>query len=91
MEDFFSMPGFGSELADATRKTSKRVQGQPVYEVTSKNPPLRKGDQIYLDNAHNDHLEVFDKFNDVRLVLNFDGSVNQDKTDKAKAEKRKLR
>jgi filamentous hemagglutinin len=92
MEDLFSQPGFGSDLADATRKTSKRYDGQAVYQATSKlGPEIKKGDQIYLDNAHNDHLEVFDKFNDVKVVLNLDGSVNEAKTKKARAEKRKLR
>ncbi|WP_223849625.1 hemagglutinin repeat-containing protein [Pseudomonas koreensis] len=92
MEDFFNQPGFGGELADATRKTSKRFQGQTVYQVTQKIAPnIKKGDQIYLDNLHKDHLEVFDKFGDVKYVLNLDGSKNNEKTAKALADGRKLR
>ncbi|WP_130903352.1 hemagglutinin repeat-containing protein [Pseudomonas sp. Sample_23] len=92
MEDFFKEPGFGGELADATRKTSKRFQGQAVYKATEKIAPyIKKGDQIYLDNLHKDHLEVFDKFGDVKFVLNLDGSKNFEKTDKAVADGRKLK
>ncbi|MFI8225071.1 hemagglutinin repeat-containing protein [Pseudomonas sp. NPDC085632] len=92
MEDFFNQPGFGGQLADATRKTSKRFQGQTVYQATEKIAPnIKKGDQIYLDNLHKDHLEVFDKFGDVKYVLNLDGSKNNEKTAKALADGRKLR
>jgi filamentous hemagglutinin len=92
MEDFFNQPGFGSELSEGTRKTSKRYQGQTVFKATEKiGENIKKGDQIYLDNLHKDHLEVFDKFGDVRFVLNLDGSKNIEKTDKAIAAGRKLK
>jgi filamentous hemagglutinin len=74
------------------RKTSKIFQGQPVFKAENRiGANIRKGDQIYLDNLHNDHLEVFDRFGDVRLVLNLDGSINPSKTKKAVAAGRKLR
>lgn len=46
---------------------------------------------MYLDNLHKDHLEVFDKFDNVKFVLNLDGSINVDKTNKVLAEGRKLK
>ncbi|MGU9804910.1 UNVERIFIED_CONTAM: hypothetical protein HPS20_10505 [Pseudomonas sp. CM11] len=92
MEDLFNQPGFGRELFEGTSKTSKRFQGQPVFKAVDRiGKNIRKGDQVYLDNLHNDHLEVFDRFGDVRFVLNLDGSINSDKTKKALVSGRKLR
>ncbi|WP_447768673.1 hemagglutinin repeat-containing protein [Pseudomonas kilonensis] len=92
MEDLFNQPGFGRELFEGVRKTSKIFQGQSVFKAENRiGKNIRKGDQIYLDNLHNDHLEVFDRFGDVRFVLNLDGSINADKTKKAVTAGRKLR
>ncbi|WP_241626959.1 hypothetical protein [Rosenbergiella epipactidis] len=54
------------------------------------NNNIRKGDQFYLDGAHNNHLEVFDQRGNFVHVLNLDGTVNFVKTAKAAAEGRKL-
>lgn len=88
MSEFFKTD-FGSELEKSLRKTKKRYDGQTVYEVTDKSiPGLKKGDQIYLDGLHKDHLEVFDKRGNFIKVLDLDGTNNIDKF--SKAGKRKL-
>ena len=45
---------------------------------------FKKGYGIYLDALHKDHLEVIDKTGKVKFVLNLDGTLNVDKTFKAK-------
>ncbi|MCU7891632.1 MAG: hypothetical protein KZQ78_08440 [Candidatus Thiodiazotropha sp. (ex Ustalcina ferruginea)] len=59
-----------------TSRTSKRIKGQAVYKVTKDSGSLKKGDQFYLDSLHRDHLEVFDRNNNFKTVLNLDGTVN---------------
>ncbi len=81
MKEFLSRPGFGRELASATLKTSKMYDGQSVYQVTKTiGDNIKRGDQIYLDGLHKDHLEVFDKAGRFKFVLNLDGSINDVKT-----------
>ncbi|MHC5278726.1 T7SS effector LXG polymorphic toxin [Listeria kieliensis] len=83
MDEFFES-GFGSELKGSVEKTSKRVDGQQVYKLKKnmKNFQLKKGDQVYLDGLHKDHLEVFDKKGNPLKVLNLDGTINIKKTEK---------
>nr|WP_254842512.1 hypothetical protein [Serratia marcescens] len=92
MSEFLKQPGFGSEIKELSKKTSKQYQGQSVYQA---NKPVgdytQKGDQFYLDAKHKDHIEVFDSTGTkVRAVLNLDGSFNDAKTKAAKAEGRRL-
>ncbi|EOU3149302.1 VENN motif pre-toxin domain-containing protein [Yersinia enterocolitica] len=92
MAEFFKKTGFGSEIKEISKKTSKLYQGQSVYLA---NKPvgdyIQKGDQFYLDAKHKDHIEVFDSTGTkVRAVLNLDGSFNDAKTKAAKAEGRRL-
>ncbi|MCW6553640.1 VENN motif pre-toxin domain-containing protein, partial [Yersinia ruckeri] len=92
MGEFFKQAGFGSEIKEISKKTSKQYQGQSVYQA---NKPvgdyIQKGDQFYLDAKHKDHIEVFDSTGTkVRAVLNLDGSFNDAKTKAAKAEGRRL-
>ncbi|MFJ2467210.1 hypothetical protein, partial [Pseudomonas sp. NPDC087615] len=68
------------------KKNRGSLRGRPRLESTRK----RSLSPFYPRFIHNDHLEVFDKFNDLNVVLNLDGSVNKAKTKKARAEKRKL-
>ena len=83
--EFFAQPGFGSEIKGLSTKTSKRYQGQSIYQTQSKTgEAIKKGDQLYLDALHKDHLEVFDKNDNFKAVLNLDGSVNLDKTNAGK-------
>ena len=46
-------------------------------------PVNKKGDQLYLDGSHKDHIEVFDKRGKFKKVINLDGSVNDVKTKNA--------
>jgi len=85
MKEFFENTEFGKKLKKITRKTSQRKHRQPVYEVTEKCPEygLRKGDYVYLDAKHRDHLEVFTRHQEPKPVINLDGSQNYDKAKKA--------
>ncbi|CCW30106.1 hypothetical protein ABLA30_03325 [Xenorhabdus nematophila] len=75
-----------------SQKTSKIYQGQSVYQASDNiDQHIKKGDQFYLDGSHKNHLEVFDKRGNFRVVLNLDGSINETKTKQAEAEGRKLK
>ncbi|MGX5808052.1 hemagglutinin [Streptococcus gordonii] len=83
MQEFFETD-FGEQLKKSVRKTKIYYDGQAIYEVVDKSiPGLKKGDQIYLDGAHKDHIEVFDKRGRFKKVMNLDGSVNDIKTKSA--------
>ena len=80
MNEFFQTE-FGQKLKESLRKTFRKYQGQTVYEVVDKGiDGLKKGDLIYLDSLHMDHLEVFDRRGKFREVLNLDGLKNETKT-----------
>ncbi|WP_429945557.1 VENN motif pre-toxin domain-containing protein [Bibersteinia trehalosi] len=80
MNDFLKNKEFGQNLSQILTKTSKRYQGQTIYEVNKSELGFKKGDQIYLDNLHKDHLEVFDRNGNFKGVYNLDGSLNAEKT-----------
>ena len=81
MNEFFQTE-FGQKLEKSLRKTSRKYQGQTVYEVVDKGVDgLKKGDLVYLDGLHKDHLEVFNKRGELKTILNLDGSVNNTKYD----------
>ena len=89
MDEFFKT-AFGKSIKGNVKKTKQRFHEQSIYVVTKEvSPYLKKGYKLYLDNLHKDHLEVFDKNGKFKLVLNLDGTLNQDKT--KKAEGRSLR
>jgi len=68
---------FGKLLDKATKKTTKMAQGQAVYSATSKvGDTIKKGDQIYSDTLHKDHIEVFTSTGKFKAVLNLEGTVN---------------
>lgn len=70
MQEFFETD-FGEQLKSSVRKTKKRYDGQTIYEVVDKSiPGLKKGDQIYLDGMHKDHLEVFSRNGKISQVIN---------------------
>jgi hemagglutinin/hemolysin family protein len=80
MQEFFETD-FGEQLKSSVRKTKKRYDGQTIYEVVDKSiPGLKKGDQIYLDGMHKDHLEVFKSNGEFKKVINIDGTINKMKT-----------
>ena len=81
MQEFFETD-FGEQLKSSVRKTKRQYDGQTIYEVVDKRiPGLKKGDQLYLDGWHKDHIEVFDKRGRFRKVINLDGSKNTIKSD----------
>ena len=91
MSEYFKQQGFGGFLGNNVSKTSKIAQGQTVYKVKSDiNSNLRKGDQVYLDGQHKNHLEVSDSRGKIKFVLNLDGSVNQKKTQQARSQRGKI-
>ncbi|WP_252250322.1 hypothetical protein [Clostridium sp. ZBS13] len=92
MNEFFET-SFGNSIKGSVTKTNSKFQGQSIYEVSKKvdNQYLKKGDKIYLDNLHKDHLEVFDKRGSAKVVLNLDGTLNYEKTEKVLSEGRKLK
>ncbi|MBN1468663.1 MAG: hypothetical protein JW924_08065, partial [Fusobacteriaceae bacterium] len=91
MSEFFKTE-FGNSLKTGVSKTKKQIDGQSIYEVTTKteNKYLKKGDKFYLDGLHKDHIEVFDKQRKVKAVLNLDGTINISKTETALKEGRKI-
>ncbi len=91
MKAFLDSPGFGSKLKDASQKSEKIVQGQSVYKAKIHvNDYIRAGDQFYLDGAHKNHIEVYDKNNRAKAVLNLDGSYNRAKTEAALSQHRTI-
>lgn len=77
------------KLAPYVTRTTKKHQGGRIYILVKKvrflDLTLNKGDYFYLDKFHGDHVEVFSgKDNSSRGVLNLDGSLNADKSEKAK-------
>ncbi len=90
MNEFLKQPGFGSQIKGNTQKTSKIYDGQSVYSAKDDiDKYIKKGDQIYLDGDHKNHLEIFDKKGNFRVVLNLDGSINEAKTKAAEGRKLK--
>lgn len=81
MKGFFTLTAFGKKIKNYVEKTNKIVQGQSVYKVIRNcgNNLLRKGDQLYLDNLHKNHLEVFDRNGQFKNVLNLNGTQNATK------------
>jgi|GEM_PF-1984649 filamentous hemagglutinin len=91
MGEFFKQPGFGSEMAKNSRRTEKTYQGQTIHKATDDiGNNINEGDKFYLDAKHKNHLEVFDGNRKIKAVLNLDGTYNEDKTMKARAEGRRL-
>ncbi|MBV8622564.1 MAG: hypothetical protein JO174_03665 [Herbaspirillum sp.] len=92
MKDFFESSEFGTEIRAGTRKSNARYDGQSVYVAQrSIGDQIQKGDQLYLDGQHKDHLEVFDKNGKFQVVLNLDGTPNKEKTAAALKQGRRLK
>ena len=88
--ELLKQPGFGSQLGESLRKTGRQYQGQSIYQATKDSGrTIRKGDHVYLDGMHKNHLEVFDGNGKFKAVLNLDGSINKIKTDAAKGRRLK--
>ncbi|MBW3804769.1 hypothetical protein GL273_02865 [Aeromonas jandaei] len=90
MGEFFKNSGFGGQIKNTTQKSNQQYQGQSVYKATDDiGEYIKKGDQFYLDGQHKNHLEVFDKRGNFRVVLNLDGTINEAKTKAAEGRKLK--
>lgn len=92
MARFLKTSQFGGSISRSITKTSHIYDGQAIYRVTGKvdNSMLSKGDYFYLDAAHRNHMEVFDRGGKAKGVLNLDGSTNYAKTEKALEEGRRI-
>ncbi|BBO59910.1 hemagglutinin repeat-containing protein [Mycoavidus sp. B2-EB] len=90
MEKFFNETEFGKEMKHIAKPTKEICKGARLYKATDEIKGIvNEGDFFYLDTAHKNHLEVLDRHKEFKHVLNFDGTINEGKTDKA--EGRKLR
>jgi filamentous hemagglutinin len=92
MDQFFNGSDFGEQVRANTDKRPIIYDGQSVYVATDHiGEHIRKGDLIYLDGRHKDHLEVFNKKGNFKSVLNLDGTYNQKKTTAASKQGRVLK
>ncbi|MCI1005424.1 hemagglutinin [Herbaspirillum sp. C7C8] len=92
MKEFFGKTSFGEEVRKNVRKSNATYDGQSIYVAQKPiGKEIRKGDRLYLDGIHKDHLEVFDSTGKIHTVLNLDGTVNFKKRDLALAQGRKLK
>ncbi len=92
MGEFFKQTGFGEQAKNNSQKISKIYQGQTVYRANNDiSQNLEKGDQFYLDGKHKNHLEVFNREDKFKHVLNLNASININKTEKADSEGRTLK
>src|SRR5690625_116637 len=82
---------FGKTIKPSLAKTKQMYHGQSIYKVEKNTGKyLKKGDHIYLDALHKDHLEVASKQGKIKYVLNLDGTMNRKKTNTAIREGRKI-
>jgi hypothetical protein len=84
MNEFFKNTKMGRNIKNRVNKSGIFIQGVEAYRVLEKISEygLDKGDYIYVDRAHCDHLEVFKSNKDFKMVLNFDGTRNASKTER---------
>jgi filamentous hemagglutinin len=82
MNEFFKNTKMGRDIKDRLSKAGIDVNGVEVYKVIKKIPEynLKKGQYIYVDRKHCDHLELFDSQGDPLGVLNFNCSFNESKS-----------
>ncbi|GAM51913.1 hypothetical protein EBME_0376 [bacterium endosymbiont of Mortierella elongata FMR23-6] len=84
MDDFFNQTEFGAEVKRVTIPTNEFYHGERLYKAIDKiKGTIGKGDLIYLDAGHKNHLEVYTRIRISKHVLNFDGTINREKTDAA--------
>lgn len=58
-----------------------------IHDITGCNG-FKKGDYVVVDALHNDHLEVFGKNKKWKHVANFDGTLNEKKTEQGRRDPR---
>jgi hypothetical protein len=96
INELFKQEGFGKKLKQNVEKIEGvNFQKQQAYKITKDMPEygIKKGDKLYLDGLHKDHLEVFKEGSrpgqPPRTVLSIDGRILAEKLAKAIAEGRK--
>lgn len=89
MYEVFKRAAIGKKLKDAvegTRFSYKRVS--KIFKVIKDIAEygIKKGDWLYLDKTHGDHIEVFKRCGKImRTILNMDGTQNMKKLAQAGA------
>lgn len=83
---------FDTELGKNLRPYTKHINGRDYFCVTKKidNLNIKKNSIISRDRLHNDHIDIADSRGYVYLVLNYDGTINKIKTEKAVCENRRI-
>jgi hypothetical protein len=80
MYEVFKRAPRGRKLREAVRSIHRSYKNDSkIYRAIKDIPELhiKKGDLLYLDRMHGDHIEVFDKRGKVlRTILNMDGTQN---------------
>ncbi len=85
MKEFLNNTEFGKEVKRGTIPTKEFYHGERVYKATDDiGAEIKGGDLMYLDKRHKNHLEVYTENRVSRNVLNLDGTINRDKTTKAR-------
>jgi|GEM_PF-2289191 len=88
MKEVFKKAPIGKILEAALVKTTRLFENYCIMYRAIKDIVefgIQKGDWLYLDKKHYDHIEVFDKLGrTLRTILNMDGTRNQDKINLAK-------
>ncbi len=81
---------FEEQTKKVFEKTNFKPHGQRVFKIIRDIPgtALKKGMYVALDALHKDHLEVYGKNREWIFVINFDGTINEQKTEQAKKTKR---
>lgn len=89
MAELFKSTKLGALSKKQAVKTNYRYQGTSIYKSKRNvkdadgNIILKKNDHFYLDRAHGDHVEVFNKRGQFERVLDLEGRVMKHKTERA--------
>lgn len=92
MEQVFERAPMGRKLEKVVKRTDFNYKGSKIYQVIEdvEEWGIKKGDWLYLDRMHYDHIEVFNRSGKaLRTVLNMDGTRNAAKV--RNAAKRNIR
>ncbi|HEV2916681.1 MAG TPA: hypothetical protein VGW78_02945 [Candidatus Babeliales bacterium] len=95
MNEVFKSGEFGKKLQQSVEKVNgKNFQGQQGYRATKDMPEIgiKKGDKMYLDGLHKDHIEVFKAGSEgsaPRTIISIDGRTLSEKLAQAIKQGRK--
>jgi len=81
----------GQKIKTLLERSAFTNQGKRAFQLIGKIKNcdgIKKGDYVVVDALHNDHLEVFDKNKKWSHVVNFDGTINYEKTKQGQKDKR---